>query len=325
MDFTPTPIHFLYEDENRNRIYVKREDLLPYSFGGNKVRIALELLDDMASQGCDHLIAYGNARSNLCRVLSNLCAGRGIPCTILSPADDDGETRESFNRHLCSEFGAEIVPCLKTGVQETVEAALRRSRDAGRKPYYIYGNSTGDGNLSTPVRAYRKVWDELLTQQSELGLTFDHLFHASGTGMTQSGLICGQLQTGGGPAIHGISIARSKENGTAHILRYIRAFMGDDTLTPSIDFADDYALSYGVYTPEMAELVTRTMRLHGLPLDLTYTGKAFSGMLGELTKRGIHGQNILFLHTGGTPLFFDSLLFFSEKRKEAKEKHNFLG
>ena len=117
MDFAPTPIQFLWEDEQGNRVYVKREDLLPYSFGGNKARIGLEYLADMERQGKDHLIAYGNARSNLCRVLSNLCCARNIPCTILSPADDDGQRRPSFNQRFCESFGAQIVPCLKTGVK----------------------------------------------------------------------------------------------------------------------------------------------------------------------------------------------------------------
>ena len=139
MDFAPTPIQFLWEDEQGNRVYVKREDLLPYSFGGNKARIGLEYLADMERQGKDHLIAYGNARSNLCRVLSNLCCARNIPCTILSPADDDGQRRPSFNQRFCESFGAQIVPCLKTGVKETVEQALNDSLRQGRKPYYIYG------------------------------------------------------------------------------------------------------------------------------------------------------------------------------------------
>lgn len=307
MDFSPTPIQFLFEDENRNRIYVKREDLLPFSFGGNKVRIGLEMLADLKQSGCDHMIAYGNARSNLCRVLSNLCARENIPCTILSPADDDGTTVDSFNQRMCLAFGAEVVPCLKTGVRDTVEAALQRSRDMGRKPYYIYGNSLGDGNLVTPVRAYRKVWQELLSQQQAMNLHFDHLFLASGTGMTQAGLICGQLLDGGNTAIHGISTARNRDNGVAHILRYVRAFMQDEALSPAIDFVDAYALTYGRYTDAMRATAASALRLHGLPLDLTYTGKAYHGMLQELRARGIAGQSVLFLHTGGTPLFFDKL------------------
>ena len=81
MDFAPTPVHKLYTDENGNTFFLKREDLLPYSFGGNKVRIGLAYLEDMVKKGCDHMVAYGNARSNLCRVLSNLCAGAGVPVT----------------------------------------------------------------------------------------------------------------------------------------------------------------------------------------------------------------------------------------------------
>ena len=29
MEFAPTPIQFLWEDEQGNRLYVKREDLMP--------------------------------------------------------------------------------------------------------------------------------------------------------------------------------------------------------------------------------------------------------------------------------------------------------
>ena len=56
-----------------NKIYIKRDDLLPFSFGGNKVRIALEFIADMKNQGKDCIVGYGNSRSNLSRALANLC------------------------------------------------------------------------------------------------------------------------------------------------------------------------------------------------------------------------------------------------------------
>ena len=46
---------------------------------------------------------------------------------------------------------------------------------------------------------------------------------------------------------------------------------------------------------------------YGIPLDETYTGKAFTGMTEYIKKENITGKNILFIHTGGTPLFFDVL------------------
>ena len=128
-----TPLYFHETLAGNNQVFLKREDLLPYSFGGNKARIGLCYVEDMEKAGCNHMLAYGNARSNLCRVLSNLCAGSGIPCTILSPADDDGAVRESYNQKMCHFFGAEIVPCLKTGVKATVENALEQSRRLGKR------------------------------------------------------------------------------------------------------------------------------------------------------------------------------------------------
>ena len=56
------------------------------------------------------------------------------------------------------------------------------------------------------------------------------------------------------------------------------------------------------------ELIERMLLEEGLPLDPTYTGKAFRGMLDYLDDRGMRGKNVLFLHTGGTPLFYDYLL-----------------
>ena len=44
-----------------------------------------------------------------------------------------------------------------------------------------------------------------------------------------------------------------------------------------------------------------------LNANLTYTGKAFWGMQEYLKTHGIRNKKVLFLHTGGGPLFFDYL------------------
>lgn len=318
----PTPIVRLGVDANGNELYIKRDDLLPFCFGGNKARIALEFLHDMEDQGCDHMIAYGNARSNLCRVLSALCHIRGVPCTVISPADDDGARAKSYNCMMAQAFGAQIVPCLKTGVAETVDAALAASTAAGRKPYYIYGDRTGQGNRATPVAAYAKVYDEIVRQEQALGFRFDAIFHASGTGMTQAGLLCGAALAGDASRrILGVSIARDGAAGTAQIARYVEAYLAQagrmDAVVPSIVFDDRFALHYGQSTPEMRRCIKRVLCSYGVPLDATYTGKAFYGMqhiLGEYRR-----QRVLFVHTGGTPLFFDQAREILADTEDGKE------
>lgn len=45
-------------------------------------------------------------------------------------------------------------------------------------------------------------------------------------------------------------------------------------------------------------------------MDSVYTAKAYEGMkkyLDDLDDKDIKNSDILFIHTGGTPLFFDDL------------------
>lgn len=303
INFAPTPLQRLDTDENGNTFFLKREDMLPYSFGGNKVRIGLEYLRDMRARGCDHLVAYGNARSNLCRVLSNLCAGEGLPITIISPADDDGQRREAYNEKLCRAFGAQIVPCLKTGVAETVDAVMEGIRQKGQKPYYIYGDRFGKGNEAVPTAAYVPVYDEIRRQGD-----FDVIALACGTGMTLAGLLCGKKLRGGCERIIGISVARDADNARAHTLSYANAWLdGKEILkAEDVEICGDFRRVYGDYGEDVENTIREMMRTHGVPMDGTYVGKAYHGLRELARREGWQDRKVLFIHTGGTPLFFDA-------------------
>ena len=316
---TATPLYLHETLLGNNAVFLKREDLLPYSFGGNKARIGLCYMEDMERKGCNHMLAYGNARSNLCRILSNLCAAKGYRLTILSPADDDGQQRPSLNGALCRQLGAEIIPCLKTGVAETVDAAMEAIRAVGDVPYYIYGDRTGQGNRHVPVAAYADQYAPLMAQcHQTFGGLPDTICLALGTGMTQAGLLCGQsvYDHGGGhkPRIIGMSTARAESAATAHLTQYIREFAAAnpekadaDAAVSCIHVYDQCRGGYGVPDAAIAALIRQQFREHGLPLDMTYTGKAYYAMQQLIRQEGWQGKRIVFLHTGGTPLFFDGV------------------
>ena len=317
MPQTVTPLYLHETLPGGNQVYLKREDLLPYSFGGNKARIGQCYLEDMQKKGCNHMLAYGNARSNLCRVLSNLCAASGYPLTLLSPADDDGQQRPSMNGALCRQLGAEIIHCLKTGVAESVDAAMEAIRDAGDTPYYIYGDRTGQGNKAVPVAAYASQYAPLMEQcQAQFGFLPDLICLALGTGMTQAGLLCGQsVYDHGGqplPQIIGLSTARDADAATAHLAAYIRDYAAAhpvmaDAAISRIRVYDQCRGSYGAPDDAIADLIRRQFRDHGLPLDMTYTGKAYYAMEQLIRQEGWQGKRVIFIHTGGTPLFFDGV------------------
>ena len=301
--FAPTPIQQLETDAKGNTFFLKREDMLPFSFGGNKVRIGLEYMRDMAAKGCDHMVAYGNARSNLCRVLSNLCAGAGIPITILSPADDDGQRREAYNEKLCRAFGAQVVPCLKTGVAESVDAVLESIRQSGGKPYYIYGDRFGKGNEAVPTAAYVPVYDEIRSQGE-----FDVIALACGTGMTLAGLLCGRKLREGSERIIGVSISRDAQNAAGYTLAYANAWLdkADALSADDVEIVDDFRRVYGDYGPDVENTIREMMKNYGVPMDGTYVGKAYAGLREIALREDWRNKKVLFIHTGGTPLFFDA-------------------
>lgn len=287
--------------DEKNSIYVKRDDLLPFSFGGNKVRIALEFINDMKKQGKDCIVGYGNARSNLSRALANLCYRFKIPCHIISPADEDGTRIDTYNSKMVLSCDAKFHYCKKTNVKETVESILKDIRKEGLKPYYIYGDSTGKGNEHTPMLAYAKLYEEIKGQ-------YDYIFLATGTGMTQGGLLAGKAINNGAEKIIGISVARSAAQEIEVLCKSLECFSDRIQRIENyeINVEDAYLCDgYGTYNRQIEKTIHQQLTCNGMPLDPTYTGKAFWGMQDYLNRKCITGKKVLFIHTGGTSLFFD--------------------
>lgn len=302
-----TPI-FPLGDIIGNQLFIKRDDFFPFSFGGNKARKAELFFREIDGKGYNAVVTYGSGSSNHCRVVANMCAARGVKCCIISPKEASENT---FNRQMMQLLGAEITVAPVSNVHETIEDKLSELIECGFIPFFIPGG--GHGNTGT--QAYVDCYQEIKEYERSNNVFFDYIFLASGTGTTQAGLICGQLINQDERAVIGISIARKCPRGRNVVLESIREYMdafryqlSEDAAQKVTHFVDDYTGDgYGKQTIEVSDLIQEVMKTHGIPLDATYTGKAFYGMKDYLKKNNISGKSILFIHTGGTPLFFDYL------------------
>jgi D-cysteine desulfhydrase len=288
-----------------NQLFIKRDDLIPFSFGGNKARKALLFFEDIKKESADCVVTYGSSSSNHCRVVANIAASKGLQCYIISPTVVN---RLTFNRKMIELFGAKVTQCLVSEVSVTIDKLISELKAQGHKPYLIQGG--GHGNIGT--QAYVNTYQEILDYEKLKGIYFDYIFLASGTGTTQAGLICGQLINNDDRRIIGISIARKNPYGGQVVLDSVNSYlesMGRECVTIEyITFIDDYILDgYGIYNNEILQTIKEILICDGIPMDTTYTGKAFWGMKDYIKKNQITGKNILFIHTGGTPLFFDDL------------------
>ena len=278
--------------------------MIPFSFGGNKARKAKLFFKEIDKGDYDCVVTYGSSSSNHCRVVANECCRRRLSCYIISPEEVSEPT---FNSQMMKMFGAEITTVPVECVHSTIEGIIAELKDEGKHPYFIEGG--GHGNIGT--EAYVQCYQEIQEFEKEQEVHFDYIFLASGTGTTQAGLVCGQLLAKEKRKIVGISIARKNPRGREVILDSIRSYLG--TLSNEVEiqvstvFIDDYTSGYGKDDSRVADTIEFALRIYGIPLDATYTGKAFMGMTEYIEKEKMKGKNILFIHTGGTPLFFDAL------------------
>ena len=309
-----TPVQKLGSYDKENHFYMKRDDLLPFSFGGNKVRFAREFVEDMKEKHCDSMIIYGNYHSNLCRILATLCHQLSVPCYMIHNTEDIKDNCETNNSRIIRRMGVREIRCGKQTIAEAVQTAMDELTEKGYRPYYIYGNTRGEGNEHIPMRSYEKTYDELYNWEKENHTFFDYIFLASSTNATQSGLLAGSLKYEDNCKIVGISVSRNEKRGKEVIAGNVRKYaelysqMLPENWEQKIYFTDEYMEGgYASYSEAVAQIIRKVYDREGIPLDMTYTGKAFYGMMEYLKKQKITGKNILFLHTGGLPLFFDFL------------------
>lgn len=288
------------------RLFVKRDDCTGLGTGGNKTRKLEFLVADAQAKGADTLVTDGGVQSNHCRQTAAAAARTGMDCVLVLQRGFSDE--ETGNLLLDRILGAQVVliDAAANRADAVAEAAAELER-SGKTPYVIpTGGSNGVGAMG-----YANAIREIAVQAVKLGLGFDAIVTASGSGGTQGGLVVGKKLFDQPAQIVGISDGEPSEELTEMILEVAsdaERVLGRPLGLSSDDvrvFDEYYGEGYGIPTPEMVEAVHLVARSEGILLDPVYSGKAMAGLL-DLIRRGHFEptQNVLFIHTGGTPALF---------------------
>ena len=131
-----SPLYFLFSDSNKNNIYIKRDDLIPISFGGNKARKAMNFFKEIDQGGFDCVVTYGSGSSNHCRIVSNMAASRKLPCYIVAPKESSLPT---FNSKMMELFGSHFMITPVNEVHDTIERLLATLKEEGKKSLFYCG------------------------------------------------------------------------------------------------------------------------------------------------------------------------------------------
>ena len=289
----------------KENIYIKRDDQTGSEVSGNKIRKLEFSINEAINNDCDTLITCGGIQSNHARATAAAGIKLGLKSILVLRSD---ETPEMEGNYLIDKImGADIriisSEDYRERRQEIMGNILKELEEKGRKGYIIpEGASNGIGTFG-----YINCFKEILDQEKELGITFDTIVTAVGSGGTFAGLYLGNKLTESNKKIVGINVCDSAEyfkDKVCSILEEVKTYIPDRKFEITKDdmhiidgyVGDGYALS----RPEELEFICDFAEAEGIILDPVYTGKTMRGLYTELKKGTFKdSKNILFIHTGG--------------------------
>ncbi len=318
----PTPIERMprfSEALGGPHVYIKRDDLLGLTGGGNKTRKLEFLVADALAQGADTLITCGGIQSNHCRLTLAAAVKEGLKCWLVLSEPSPGAYRPDGNGNifLYHLLGAERIKIVPDEVDWPTEldAAATEAVAAGHRPYVIpMGGSNAVGALG-----YVACATEIMGQCFDHGLSMDRIVVAGGSAGTLAGTLLGLEVLHLDVPVTAISVLHPHEQLLADIERIsaeTAAHLGVDVQVrpDAVTCYDAYiGPGYGQPTQEMIEAVKLLARTEGILLDPTYTGKAMAGLI-DLARQGVirPEENVLFLHTGGEPSLYAATHLFAD-------------
>ena len=281
------------------RLFMKRDDLLSFGAGGNKVRKMQAIAAEALAAGADTLITCGGAQSNHARVTAAAGAALGLDVELV--LNGAPQSIPTANARLDLLFGANVHYVAdrqsRSRVMEEIAGRLRRE---GRRPHVVpLGASTPTGAMG---------FARGVVELSADGIRPDVIVHASSSGGTQAGVIAGCALVGLRPRILGVSAdepSAALAEAIAALLEKIADRLGAKPETLGVDRlveVDDTEVGegYGVPTSASTSALELVARREGILLDPVYTAKAMAGLIACIRRSEFsRDYTVLFWHTGG--------------------------
>lgn len=277
--------------------YVKREDELGFGISGSKLRKYASILPFLKRERkCVALI--GSPYSNHILSFIQLLKQEGIPFLVFLEKTRSGSPKGNFFLLSLLLQKKEIV-----WVDELPSDVTRSFWEEKVGQSFLWVPMGGCmeegllGSLTLPL--------DILKNEEDFSLVFDHVFVDAGTGMSAIALILGFAYLQKKTKVHVVLMAGDEESFTVQLQAFhlfLQEELAEKFLLPKQSYQLHYpcsAKSFGSTNATVFKTIVETAKQEGIFLDPIYTAK----LLLTVKKKAPSG-NVLWIHSGGALSLF---------------------
>ncbi|MFP4500731.1 MAG: 1-aminocyclopropane-1-carboxylate deaminase/D-cysteine desulfhydrase [Candidatus Hydrogenedentota bacterium] len=306
----PTPVIALPDlamQTDVGALWIKHDGETATPYGGNKVRKLEFLLGNAQQDGAKAVMTFGGAGSNHALATAIYARQLGMtPIAMLVPQPASANVRANLLMHLNAGTQLHLFPDKERLAAGVANERNRHIQQKGIAPAIIPAGGSSPRGILGYVNAALELKHEI--DAGELPLP-DYIYAPCGTMGTAVGLALGFALAGVYPHIVAVRVTEpefaSEERGRA-LLQETAAFLQEhDASIPLPPFPektftlrhDFFGPGYGVHTGEDQDTAARFEAATGMPMECTYTAKAFGALLADAADGHLRDQNVLYWHT----------------------------
>ncbi len=292
-------VHPLRSFEVSNgRCYVKREDELGFGVSGTKVRKYLSFLPHFLKDRPDEAVIIGSAYSNHVLSLSQLLRENGVDPILFLLGDPQCKLQGNL---LFSALVAEWknIHWISRGKWQDIDSIAAEFAQQRANARVVPKGA----NCASALPGAIGLALDILRNEEENGLEYDHILIDSGTGLTACALLLAFAYLGKKTSLHILLVAGDKKEFETTLAERKQDFeLLIKELLPSPSrfklYAPSTAPAFGSVNAEIFNTVAELARTEGFLTDPVFTAKLFYEGRKIITQEKLEG-NVLFIHSGG--------------------------
>jgi len=263
--------------------YIKREDELGFFTGGSKIRKWRTLVPHLVSQGIEDAILIGSAHSNNVLGLGLLLLEKGIkPRPLLLKSHDE----VAKGNRLYIELTTEPVYVTRNewGEVNAIAEGLKGPKTAVI-PEGSYLPEAFWGAMTLAL--------DVMRNEREMGISFDHIFVDAGTGLQAMALILGLAWMRHNAEVSVMLISEQEEHFRGELLKW-QKMIPEEVVPKFRVFSPQGQRGFRPLSGKGLKNIVAFARKTGVWTDPLYSGRLIAGA----PLQGATG-NILLIHSGG--------------------------